>query len=329
MAQVGPADLRKPVREFARPIQTTVRQDQTLAAALATLRERTIDHAVTYVYVLDEQDRLRGVVPTRRLLLEQPERLIRDVMTSPIVSVKADDTVETAMALFALHRYLALPVVESDGKLVGAISVQLYADEAWELAQAERVADAFQLIGVWVDAIRQCSPGKSYRLRMPWLLCNIVGGLGCALIATLFGGVLEQVLVIAAFIPMILTLAEAVSVQSLTLALQHMHASRVNWRQWKTLAAREWKIAGLMGLTAGGLVAVLALFWGLSLAVPAVIVFSVLVTTAAAATFGLAVPALLHTLKLDPKIAAGPVVLMGVDATSTFIYLGLATLLLT
>ncbi len=321
-------DLNRSVREWVEPVQTTLRADLSVAQALSDLRGRTIDHAVTYFYVVDAEGRLQGVVPTRRLLLAEPGEGVKQIMHEPVVSLWADETLADAMEVFARHRYLALPVVDREQKLIGTISVQLYADEAFDLAETERVADVFQLIGVWIDQMRQASPGRAFLVRMPWLLCNIAGGIACAAVATGFGVVIEQVLVIAAFVPLVLSLGEGISIQSLTLSIQQM-SGRISRSKFWQLLGKEAATASLIGLTSGALVTLASLLWGWQAGPPLAIGISVALTMCLAAVIGAAVPGLLHLFKLDPTIAAGPVVLMTADICTLSIYLGLATALLT
>ena len=328
MQRASNEDLARPVCDWLQPVDTTLAGDQTVVEALASLRSREIGHHITYFYVVDGEDRLQGVVPTRRLLLADPEQRIEQIMQCPVVSVYEDETLAEAMDLFARHRYLALPVVDRAQKLVGNIDVQLYADEAFDIAETERHADLFQLIGVWVERHRQGSPVTAYRLRMPWLLCNIAGGIACAGIATMFGGVIEQVLVIAAFIPLMLSLSEGISIQSLTLTIEQLHAGPLRWNKLRGLALRELATAGLIGLTSGLAVAAASLLWGFDPLPPLSIGASVSVAMCVSALLGIVMPTLLHISHLDPRIAAGPVVLMCADTTSLTLYLGLATVLL-
>lgn len=320
-------DLHRTVKDWVEPVQTTLRADHSVQQAMADLRGRSIDHAVTYFYVVDGEHRLQGVVPTRRLLLADPEQNVKQIMHEPVVSLWADETLADAMEVFARHRYLALPVVDREQKLVGTISVQLYADEAFDLAETERVADVFQLIGVWIDQMRQASPGRVFAVRMPWLLCNIVGGIACAGVATVFGVVIEQVLVIAAFVPLVLSLGEGISIQSLTLGIQQMTGG-ISRAKFAQLLGKEAATAALIGLASGALVALAALLWGFEIGPPLAIGASVAATMTLAAVIGAAVPGLLHLMRLDPKIAAGPVVLMTADVCTLTLYLGLATALL-
>ncbi len=316
--------LDEPIRGFVRRTKSTLRSDLTVGQALEDLRSRGIDEGIVYFYVLDDEQRIVGVMPTRSLLLSDPEAKLIDVMRKGVVSCRSDRPLWEAMSMFAVHRYLALPVVDENDRFEGVIDVKLYSEEAEDMAAAEHEADVFQIIGVWIEQYRGGGALKAYRIRMPWLACNLIGGLLSATIATVFGAVLEQAIVIAALIPLVLTLCESVSIQSLTLAIQSMHASKVNIRQIRKLALREGAVSLLLGLSCAILVGAAALAWtGFGPAVR-VIAGSILVAMCIAAVLGLLVPLTLHLAKLDPRVAAGPLVLMLVDVTAMLVYLGLA-----
>lgn len=328
MPAVQSHDLDRPISQFVTPVQTTVRADQTLHEALISLRSRRIDSKVVYFYVVDQSDRLVGVVSSRALLLGEPNVRIEHIMNPSVIGVPESASLSLAMEMFAIHRLLALPVVDDDNHLKGIIDVQLYAEEMFDLAETHRATDLFQLIGLSVQKLREGSPAAAFRLRIPWLSCNLFGGIACAVIAAIFDDVLAQVLVLAMFIPLVLTLSESISVQSVTLGLQYLHKPDVPWSIIRDGVVREWKVAAMLGLALGATVGIVALFWGQGFQPPAVIAISVVIAMVIAATLGTVIPAALHAMRLDPKLAAGPVVLMITDIATLTVYLGLATMLL-
>jgi magnesium transporter len=321
-------NLSEPVARHLNPAQTTVRADQTIGEALASLRGRDIEQHITYFYVLDDTDRLSGVVSTRRLLLEPPERHIRDVMENTVVSLPHDMTLEDALEFFALHRLLAFPVVDRENKLLGMIDVQLYAEEVFDLAQAHRMSDLYQFVGLSVEQARQPGPVAGFQMRMPWLMCNMAGGIACAVIAFIFQETLAAIIVLAMFIPLVLTLSESISMQAMTLSLQFLHRPGVAWGAVVRRFDVEWRTAMLLGLVSGAVVGVLSLFWAAGVLTAGVLALSILASMVVSAMAGLSIPVLLHALRLDPRIASGPVVLMLADVATTLVYLGLATWML-
>ncbi len=320
-----PHNLQRPVREFALPAETALQVDWTMQQALRDLQTRRVDQKIIYFYVVDETNRLLGVVPTRKMLLATPETKVRDVMDSPVSSLPANTTLEQALRRFQQDRLLALPVVDEDGKLLGVIDIQLYTDEVIDLAEARRASDLFQIIGFSAELIRRDSAVGGFSRRMPWLLCNLFGGIVCALIVVAFQSILAKMLLVASFVPLVLTLSESISMQSVTLTLQYLHGRRMPWRGLRLRSVREAKIVALLGVTSGLLVAFTAGFWGSNGLGAATLAAGVMISMIMAAGMGIFTPVMLHVLKLDPKVAAGPVVLMFSDILTTGIYLGLCT----
>jgi magnesium transporter len=301
--------------------------DDTVGTALRRLQGSRTEGRIVYFYVVDRHDRLQGVIPTRRLLLNPPETPLVDIMDRRVVTIPGTATLLDACEFFLLHRFLALPVVDEQGRLAGILDVELYTDEISDLVRQQEGEDIFQLIGVRVAQVRQASVPMAFRRRFPWLVCNIVGGLACAAMAALFKDVLDQIVVLAMFIPMVLALGESVSVQSLTLAVQ-MHEAGGGWVAALRRLRREAMIGALLGLACGAIVGVAALAWEWAAIVGGVILASIALSVMTAALIGLAVPVSLRAIRRDPRIAAGPIVLAATDVATLFYYLGLATLLL-
>lgn len=308
-----------------RAVQTAVNVGQTIGEALADLRARTIDHPVVYVYVLDDDDRLVGQLPTRALLFSAPETPVREAMRRELTTVSIDTSLDEALAVFGKSRLLALPVVDGEGRLVGAIDVEQYARERLARAERERVRQVFQTLGLAVDHPDALTARESFRMRMPWLLCNIGGGILCAIVAWIFTDLLERVVLLSFFLPLVLTLGESVAMQSLTLTVGGEHDKRGLSAALKVLR-NELGAAVLLALCCGAIVAVASLVWGGGAAGAATMFAAVAAGMVFASLAGGAIPMVLHAFRLDPSVAAGPIALVLADTATTAIYfsLGLA-----
>lgn len=307
-------------RDFA-----SVRSGQTVAEALATLQKADLTSRIVYVYVVDDEGRLEGVVPTRRLLLSTPETNIRDIMVPRVVALPMDATLLDACEMFVLHRLLAFPITDEGGRIRGVIDVDQYTDEVAKLDELVESHDIFQMIGVRLAQVRHASLGALFFHRFPWLLCNVAGGVACALIAGFYAEVLEHVVVLALFIPVVLALAESVSIQSLTLSLQIQHHGPASWPTILRTLLREAPLGLMLGASCGGIVGGIAWLWHKENSVAGCILISIALSVMMAACYGLLVPSLLHKLQRDPKVASGPVTLTLTDITTTVIYLGIGT----
>jgi len=318
----------EPVLTHVRRAAPLLRADETVGDALARLRREGMGDGVAYLYVVDSGERLLGVVPARRLLAAPPEELLASVMLTSVISVPHTATLLEACEYFVLHRFLAFPVVDDEGKVVGVIDAEVFADEVLDLAERRQLDDLFESIGVRVAQAREASPLRGFRFRMPWLLATIAGGTGCALLAGLFEATLAEGLVLAFFLTLVLGLSESVAVQSVALTVQALHVVGPSLAWYRRALWRELRTAVMLGVACGTLVALTVVAWRGDETAAVAIGVSIVVTQIVAAFWGTSVPAALHAMRLDPKVAAGPVALALTDLATIVLYLGAGTVLL-
>jgi len=314
MTDQRPRDLSSPIRAFLSPAPPALREAQTVADAVRELRASDVPPGgVVYFYAVDEAGRLSGVLSTRQLLLEAPDKMVGEIMSREVVRVGADGTLRDAARLMLGRRLLAAPVVDDDGRLVGAIDVAAFADGlSTSLEEFDR-DDFFQLVGVRLAREGETA-FRSWRRRFPWLLCNIAGGLVCAAIVAAHRPLTEAAPLLAAFVPLALALAESLGMQSTTLALQSLHgARRPGLRFLVAGLKREAATAALLALACGALVAGASWIWRGERALVLAVGLGVGSGMLVAGLFGVAVPVLVRALKVDPRVASGPVVLAASD----------------
>ncbi len=314
------------VKDRMHPALVVVREDHTIKEAVDILRKGQSDGKIIYFYVTDADQKLQGIVSARTLLLADPLTKIQDVMEKSVFCLQEDQNLEQAMEALSHRRLLALPVVDADHVLKGVIDVQMYLQENIDIFKEQRNQDVFQLLGMTFEEGVYKSPWKSYSKRMPWILCNMAGGTACAVVSRVFELVLAKVLILAMFIPLVLSLSESISMQSMTQSFHILRKQNVSWSKVFSRMFSEIRTAVLMALTSGILVGALSLFWGSGLVVSATIAAGIITSVILSAVLGSSVPMLLHLNHLDPKVASGPVVLTISDVITTAIYLFLATL---
>jgi magnesium transporter len=307
---------------------TRLHTNQTVGEALAWLREHPPEGRIIYLYVVDGEDRLVGVVPTRRLLLNPLEKPIAEIMVKQVVSIPQTATVLEACEFFTLHRLLAFPVLDRGQHILGVVDVELYTEELSDLDASERSDDLFQLIGVHLTEAQRGSPLLSFRKRFPWLLCNIAGGILAAFLMGLYEEELQRVVALALFIPVVLALAESVSIQSVSLAIQTLHGHKPTTAALLAKAGRELVTGALLGSASALLVSLAALLWLRQSVIVLCLAGAVCAGVAGAAAIGLALPYLLRILRRDPQVAAGPIALAASDMLALLVYFNLARWLL-
>jgi magnesium transporter len=325
VAPLTAAQLHEPILPLARPPHVVLHPEQTIAEALDRIRASADAVSLHYFYVVDDHEKLVGVLPARRLVAAPPEQGVRDIMEHNVVAIPDWATVLIASEYFATRRLLAFPIVDGAGHLKGVVDVDLFTDEVIQLAKST-YDDIFQLIGVHGTA--QSSTWLAFRDRFPWLLCNIVGGLLAAFIASRFEHLLQEVIVLSLFIPIVLALGESVSMQALTLTLQGMADGPIVWSRLFAALWKEFKTATLLGVGCGLVVGLVVYVWRGETLVAGSIFLAISLSMIIACLLGVAIPGLLRALKADPGIAAGPVVLASADVVTLLLYFGLGARLL-
>ncbi|MEY2526538.1 MAG: magnesium transporter [Verrucomicrobiota bacterium] len=328
--------MSEPVRtpDFNSPIAAHARKDfpildarMSVAQALERIRREGVGERVIYFFATDEEKRLVGVLPTRRLLTASPDTRLEEIMVRKVVAIPASATVLDACEFFVLYKFFAFPVVDNERRIVGVIDVSLFAEEMLQESEREEqprsgpVSDeVFEALGFRLSQIRGASPWRAFRYRFPWLLATVASGTGCAMLAGFFEATLARSLVIAFFLTMVLGLNESVSAQSMTVTIQTLRSARLTWEWFVTTFRRELVTALLLGVACGGLVAAIVWIWRHDLLAAWVIGGSIALSLVTACLFGLGVPSVLHRLKLDPKIAAGPITLALADFFALVFY---------
>jgi len=328
MPTLTEANLNDPVTRHMRRDFCRIRLGQTVAQALDSVRQNPPEGRIVYFYATDDEGRLQGVLPTRRLLLNPPETPIEDILVRPAIAIPHSATVLDACEFFTLHRLLAFPVVDDEKRIIGLVDVDLYTEEMRDLEEREEKDDLFQLIGVHLTAAQQSNPVRAFTQRFPWLLTNVAGGIGAAFLSGIFQTELRKVVALALFIPVVLALAESVSIQSVSLALQTLHGQRPRWRTLLSRLGREAATGTMLGLACGLVVGSVALTWLGQGKVALCVLGGIAGGVSAAALIGVAIPNLLRMLRRDPQVAAGPVALASTDMVTLLLYFGLARWLL-
>ncbi len=316
--------LELKARESARPVKSLLTFNQTVQDAIDHIRTtKFTDQSVVYFYVVDDAHHLLGVISTRDLLTYPAETCIREITNTKVRTISGSQTTYQGLLLMQKNHLLAMPVVDK-GKFIGVLDIQHYFEETFKIPNTKKRMEIFQTLGFMLEEGHQQTTWKKYTTRVPWIFCNMIGGIACAVISDFYEVVLLKVIVLAMFIPLVLSLSESISMQSMTQSMHEIGRGYSFFKQSVKYLVHEAKLFVLISITCGSVVGFLSLLWGdgwgPALTIAAAIMISVVVT----AIIGAIVPMLLHSWKLDPKIASGPIVLMFADIITTMIYLSLA-----
>jgi magnesium transporter len=332
----GIPDFDSRVIEHARKDFPLLDAEMTVGQALERIRREGVGERVIYFFAVDKDQRLVGVLPTRRLLTAPLESKLAEIMVRRVVAIPATATILDACEFFVLYKFFAFPVVDEQRRVVGLIDVGLFAEEI--LGEREEQAkpaaaspvrdDIFEVLGFHLEQIRGASSWRMFRFRFPWLMVTVTAGTICALLAGAFEATLARSLVVAFFLTMVLGLNESVAAQSMSVTIQMLRSAPVTWAWFQTALRREFATAAMIGLTCGTVVASIVFLWKDDPKASFAIGGSIALSLISASLFGLGVPSLLHRFNLDPKIAAGPITLALADIFALLLYFTSARLML-
>jgi magnesium transporter len=298
-------------------------KELTAREAIVALQEAESAEIVFYVYCINVEGTLVGVLSLRQLLTVAPAIQLSELMNSDVISVPVTMDQEDVAQIVARYDLLGVPVVDEFNKLVGVITV----DDVIDVLRDEATEDMMRMAGVG-DEDLAVGRGtlRSVRIRLPWLMASLGGGLGAAFLITAFEEKLATVAILAAFIPIVMGLGGNVGVQSSTIVVRSIAMGQLDpKRVWFALWS-EIKVAVIIATVCSLLVGCAAYVMGGSdLRLGAAVCNSILAVMLLGATLGTGVPMLSQRLGIDPAVATGPILTTGIDLLGVLIYFMLAT----
>lgn len=306
----------------------TVHQNATIDEAITAIRHTANEvHEIGrfhYVYAIDDETKLVGVVPFGRLLIARSDRRVSDIMERDVVAVSQDMDQEEVARLFRKYDLVAVPVVDEEGGLMGRITV----DDVVHVIEEEASEDIQKMAGTGDEAIREDSVFRIAGIRLPWIVTSLIGGLLSGSVVRAFRGTLGQALSLAIFIPIITAMGGNIGIQSASITVRGLALGQIEpFEIWKRLF-RELRVGIVMGLVCGGSVGLIALLWQGNPALGFVVGVAMLSAITVAASMGTLVPVIFKKLSIDPAIATGPFVTTSNDIIGLIIYFSIATGLL-
>ena len=297
-------------------------ENSTVRSAMTILRNEAPNaETIYYIFVVDEKHRLTGVISLRDLIIADEDTLIRSIMNERVVMVHVEDDQEEVAQIMKDYNFLATPVIDETGELLGIITV----DDIIDVIDDEASEDYSKLAGISDMDKFDTSPWQAAKKRLPWLVILLFLGMLTANLMGQFEETLDKVALLAVFIPLISGTSGNSGTQALAVAIRGLATGDVEEHSKLKLLLREAGTGLMTGIVCGIIVIGIVYVWKhelvLGMLVGAAICGSILVATLA----GSFIPLLMHRLKIDPAVASGPFITTLNDITSILIYLGLAT----
>ncbi len=305
----------------------TLNQNTTVKESIKKLQSFPENDKIFYLYVIDNKDKLVGVISLRTLVTSKNSKKLKEIMIKDIQAATTDTDQEEVAKKVAQYNYLALPVVNKQNRFLGIVTI----DDVVDIIREEASEDFLQMAGVGKDReILLKTPLENAQSRAPWILASLVGGICAAAIINYFGGLLEQIIVLAAFIPVIIGIGGNVGTQSSTIVVRGLATGRVDFTNTIPLIIKELIVGSLLGVAYG-------LFIGLASEyitgsninnLGLVVGLSIFLSMTIAASVGASVPIILKKLNFDPAISTGPFVTTTIDIIGVALYFYIASAIL-
>lgn len=303
-----------------------VRSDWSVEKAMRHIREYGYSaETVNVIYVVDEQERLIDDLKLTQLILADPDQRIDDITDDSFIALNAFDDQEIAVEMFSKYDRVALPVVDSDGILIGIVTV----DDIIDIAREEATEDFHKgaAIAPLKKTYRETSVLSLFGKRIPWLLILVFVNLLSSGVIDYYEEVLASTIALAFFIPLLIDSGGNTGAQSATIMVRAIAVGDVKLSQWLRVSAKEIFVGLLLGLMMGLSSYFLGLFrggWEVGLIVGLSMVAIVLVAN----IIGALLPFLLTKIKVDPAVASSPLITTIVDVTGLLIYFSIAAVVL-
>jgi len=303
----------------------TVREDITLEVVLRYLRrlDELPDHT-DQLFVVDRRETLCGALPLNRILVNDPEVRVRDLMKTDMLALRDEDRAQDAAQAFERYDLVTAPVTDRRNRLVGRVTVDAVLDFIRSRAEAERL----NLGGLREGEDIFASVWASARNRWAWLAVNLVTAFVASRVISVFEGTIEKLVALAALMPIVAGIGGNSGNQTITMLVRAIALGQINPANARKLLTKEIFIAVLNGLVWGGIIGLFAVLLYQNLALGLVMTAAMTLNLLVAALFGVFIPLLMMKLGRDPAVGSSVMITAITDSGGFFIFLGLATLVL-
>lgn len=304
----------------------SLQETMTIDEALLLMRQLSPSEDMPYyIYVLDEKNILKGIVPIRALITTDPSISLKEIMMENVNTIPIAMDQEEVSHIFEKYGYLAMPVVDEAHQIQGVIT----ADDIMEILAEEHTKDLYRLAGIDEDEVVTSTIGTSIKSRLPWLLVNLITAMMASAMVSLFDDTISRVVALAVFMPLVTGMGGNAGTQTLTLIIRSIALGDIDFKNSKDILKKEFAVGAIHGLVLGSIVAVIGGVFQKTLVFGLVIGVAMFLNMTIAVLAGFFVPLLLKRINVDPALASAVFVTTVTDILGFFFFLGLATLLIT
>jgi len=310
------------------PIVLTVNSDMSVQDVLNYIRVKAEKDNLElyYIYVVDKQNHLLGVVSLRKLLTSPAGKKVEDIMISDIVKLHVDDYSDYITDEFMKYQYNALPVVDLYNRLKGMITW----DDVHDLFEEETTEEIYQSSGISTevvdeDEILSGNVFNAIRARTPWLFITLLGEFVAVNVAHYFDHTIAALPIVAIFMPLLAGLGGNIGTQSITLMVRGLSTGQVTMSSALYHIVREMFVGLIIGSIFGLLVTLVTFGWQHSIELGLVVGVAMMINMTMATIIGTLTPFALKSMKVDPAVASGPVIATTIDVLGLVVYFTLVS----
>lgn len=297
-------------------------EELTVAQAIESIRQYPRKESFFYVYCVDADQHLVGVLSLRSLILAGPALKLRDLMVQSVVRTQIDSSPEEVAQLVSKYDLLSMPVVDTQNRLVGVVTV----DDVLDVIQEQAEEDLLHLAGVDVSERVTTPARESWRTRFPWLAVNLVTAFIAASVVRYFEPTIERWTALAAFMPIVAGMGGNAGTQTLTVFVRGLALGEIDWRGGFRPIKKEFLVGLANGLAIGTICGTIVGAWTGQWILAAILLIAMTLNMVIAGLAGGLVPLLLERMGFDPAVSSSIFVTTFTDTGGFFLFLGLATL---
>ncbi len=305
-----------------------IHQEWTVETALKYIREKGKDSEIlAMIYVVDDDQKLMDDLRLRQIILANPSDKISDLMNYSFVSVNAYEDQEKAYYLIKKHNLYALPVVDSQGILLGIVTV----DDLIDVGEEEVTEDFHKIAAMselkLPDKIRDAPVQTLYRKRIGWLIFLVFVNIFSGAAIALFQQTIARYIVLILFMPLLIGCGGNAGAQTSTLMVRALATKDVTLHDWYYCIGKEAVVAAAIGITMGFAVSLIGIFRG-GMMIALVVGLAMVIIVFVGSLIGISLPFIFTRAGWDPAVASGPLITSIADVVGIILYLSIATMLL-
>lgn len=303
----------------------TVRDDISLEVALRYLRKLgSLPNHTDKLFVVDRSGSLKGILPLKKIVVNEADLKIKDVMVDDIVTFDPNDPADDAADAFERYDLVTAPVIDENKKIIGRLSVDAVVDHIREAAEYEKLSMA----GLKEDEDIFSSIWKSVKNRWAWLAINLITAIIASRVIGVFEGSIEKVVALAALMPIVAGIGGNSGNQTITMIVRGLALGVINNSNLQRLLYKEIGVAFLNGILWGGVLGIFAYMLYNNAMLGLVMMAAMLLNLLLSALMGVLIPMIMTRFGKDPAVGSSVLITAMTDSGGFFIFLGLATLVL-